>query len=473
MNRRKDNRWILQKNIRTSQIMLDFIDSIRVNSNNIDYETLIQEMNQHDYSNITSQSTLGVRMSQMAFYMLGYKSSDKFVPSFLTQKLLRDEIEVDKYALLNLYSMQYPHPFSDTSSNFRVYIGRLLVKLLLDDRLNRRLYIDELGWFIPFIETINQVEYEELIQKIIEYRNKTFDEKSTLFESIHNYDDVFSNTFHEMNYYFLRIFNGFGVVELCPDREHNNGRLFKFKHGDTETYRNDAYQSRASISGYVQISDNLIECAEKLNANYSPFDLPATQGSSISREYWLKDLYEFNMINYMATIDEIDNPDIIVNNMIHLSKFGSNDGRDFESAVKEVMDLFDERVHTEIISGSGDTDILCVFNLEDRLKKFNVDSKKTGRTLSQINPVRINNHLELNNSEYAIIVTSRFSRGANRDINGYRIVNIDAETLGKYILKNYNNNGEVKFEHIDMIITSNLGTNISNRIEYLTDSLFN
>ena len=36
----------------------------------------------------------------------------------------------------------------------------------------------------------------------------------------------FANTTHEVNYYFLRIFRGFGVLRIVPDSNHNGGKVF-------------------------------------------------------------------------------------------------------------------------------------------------------------------------------------------------------------------------------------------------------
>ena len=451
--------------------MIKYISEIKNNSNKIDYSEFINRMNEKN-SNITSESTLSVRMSQMAFYMLGYKSNESFVPSVLTQKFMKNSIEKQQYGLLNLFSMQYPHPFSETSDEFCLYIGRFILKLLTDNRLKNKLYIDEIIWFLPFFKKITFESYTKLVKEILEYRKLSYDKKKNLFESVDNFDDVFSNVTHELNYYFIRVFVGFEVFESIGDREHNQGKLFKFKHGETETYRSDAYKSKKAYSGYVKISDKTYNDVLKLLDKYSPFESPSTQSNTISKEFWLKDLYEFNMIDYLSVIENIEYPDSIVKEMIHLSKFGSNDGKDFENIVKEAMDLFQDVVHTEIISGSGDTDILCVFQDNTEKFKFNVDPKKSKKTLAQINPARIDNHLGINGSKYALIVTSRFSQGANKDIRGYRIVNLEAESLGKYILKNHHNNGLISYSDINKIINDNLGHNISRRVEWITDSLF-
>ncbi len=473
MNRTKDNRWIFQKNISSFKKMIEYVEELTTNSNVIEYNTLLRQLNQRENSNMTSESTLGVRMSQLAFYMLGYKSNDKFVPSILTQKYMSGNIEKEVFGLLNLFSMQYPHPFSNTDSLFSVYLGRLILKLLSDNRLSNKLYIDEFIWFLPFIKSIDLDSYNKLVNNILDYREKTYSEKLCMFELIDNYDDVFANVTHEFNYYFLRIFSEMGILILVEDSNHNDGNLFRFKHGDTNTYRTDAYKSRANVSGYVEINSIVYDSTVKLLDIFSLFSPIPTPANSISREYWIKDLYEFNMIDYLSAIESVDTPDIFVQEMIRESRFGDDSGKSFEIAVQKVFDLFEDVKYTELISGSGDTDVLCIFENQDLNElKFNIDTKKSKKGLSQINPSRINKHLEIHNSNYTIIITSRFSKGANKDIKGYKIVNLDVETLGKFVLSFFNNNNFLEYKNINDIIQQNFGSNISKRLEFLTDSLY-
>jgi hypothetical protein len=470
MIRTKDRRWILQKNINSSSKIIDFAKAIASLNNNISYDDLIHKLNEHtDRSNIGSTSTIGVRLSQLAFYMVGYKANDKFIPSIITQKLMNGDINEAEYGLLSLFSTQYPHPYSETNSDFNIYIGRFILSLLLDNRIDNKIYIDEFIWILVFVTEVTESIYEDIIEEILSYRKLSYKDKKNMFENVSDYNDVFSNVTHEVNYYFLRIYQGLGVFDIVCDQHHNEGNLFSFKHGKGKTFRNDAYMSRANKSGYVRISDDIAAKSKKLLEKFSLFDKPISQNEYLCKSYLLKEMYEFKMIDLLEVISNIDHVDKTINEMIHLSVNGSNDGKDFEVSVKNVFDLFEDIKYTEIISGSGDTDIICILDSDD---KINIDSKKSKKSLSQINPSRIKNHIEKNGSKYAIIVTSVFARGANKDISGYNIVNLDAETLGVYILKLFNGKKDIMFSPVDMIIENNLGSNISNRISALTDLIF-
>lgn len=409
LNRTKENRWILQKNISSSNLIKAFVEAMKEQGNAIDAETIKNNLKSKNIyrgrSGFGSSNTMGVRMSQMCFYMFGYKEDDSFIPSPMTQLLLQGDISPAETMLINLFSMQYPTPYSKTPSNFRLYIGRLLVQLLLDKRINNRLYIDESIWFLPFIDFIDKNRYENLIESILEYRKLSYKEKKTLFENVENYNDVFANCLHEFNYYFYRIFTGFGVFECVNDEMHNNGQLFTFIHGEN-TKRNDAYMSRKTNSGYIKINDCLLDKARLLVNRYSCYDVPITQADqNITRSEWIRDLYEFEPLKYISVITkDFTNAEEImetIKQMTYDSKFGGKDGKDFEKSLRDTFDLFREVRDAEIISGSGDTDILCHVINENELipYKINVDAKSTGKSTQSINAKRIMLHINKNGSD--------------------------------------------------------------------------
>lgn len=480
LNRTKDNKWIFQKNISSSNLISTYIDAMALQKNVINPEKIKNTLrNQKTYrgrSKNGSTNTMGVRLSQMCFYMIGYKKDSKFLPSTTTQMIQKEskKIGISEAFLVNLFSMQYPSPYSNTPDNFQIYMGRFLIKLLLEERIGRKIYIDEFIWFLPFIEEINETIYEELIEEILNYRKMTYEEKKELFHSIENYDNVFANCMHEINYYFLPIFLGFKVIELVSDSKHNNGQIFKFKHGKGTTYRKDAIGSRKNVSGYVKLSENLLDKAIILTNKYSAFDVPETQATASSKEDWIRNLYEFNMLDYINDIDFDKRYDeeviTCVKDMVYQSKYGTNDGKSFEKSLQPIFELFRENISVEIISGAGDTDLLCMMkNKDDSRYKINVDAKKTKNRLEGIHTTRILKHLKKNGSNYCIIVSPKFSKGAKTDINGCEIVTIEAETLANYCLKECinSNDGLADYTALNDIILNNQGIDITENVKSL------
>ena len=487
LDRRKNHKWILQKNVSSDDIIKSYLNVLSSSNGEINYAEVKQRLKDTNIykgrSNYGSISTMGVRFSQMCFYMFGYKVGKVFIPSPMTSNLLDQNCSVSKESnsLVNLFAIQYPHPYSDTSDDFELYAGRLIIKLLLEDRIDRKLYIDEIIWFLPFIERVNQTIYDELVDSIIEYRCLSYDQKNRLFKSVHNFDDVFANVTHEFNYYFLRIFKGFGAVKVVSDPNHNAGKLFKFHHGTGTTLRSDAYDSGKKNSGYVMLNDIVIDDAIKLNNSFSAFDIPTTMGTDgiYTRQDWLTSLYDTEPLNYLNCINssisrekEISDT---VNKMVYASKYGSHDGKEFEQALKPFMELFRETANVEIIGGAGNTDLLCA--MEDELEniyKINVDAKTRKAGLEEINARRLENHLQINNSKFCIVVAPRFASGVSCDIRGHNIVTIRAEDFGSYCYKECKNSkdGFADFESIHEMIENNMGTDITDLLRELTASRY-
>ena len=404
--RNKQHKWIFQKNISSADIMGEFISTANKYNNTANKNILLSELKSKGIykgrSSEGSTNTMGVRTSQMKFYMFGYslpsKSKNCFFPSPMTTSILKDtsSINIGKMSLVNLFSLQYPHPFSETPSCFKIYAGRLIVKLLLEERIEKKLYIDEFCYLLPFLETMDQHIYEELIQSILEFRKLSFLEKSLLFKQIHNYDDVFANVFHEVNYYFIRIFNGLNVFDIVGDPKYNEGNLHTFIHGKN-TRRNDAYVSRANWSGFIRLKNSIMEYAKILNDSYSCFDKPTTlqDDDVLSTEDFILELYQWKPLKYLSIIDSkkyrrSNEVSEVISNMVHMSKYGSRDGKDFENSLKPVFELFKQTANVEIISGSGDTDLLCAMrDLNDIIYKINVDGKTSGTSTSSLNPRRL------------------------------------------------------------------------------------
>ncbi len=491
LNRAKDNKWILQKNISSDDLFDAFIYGMSIQDNQINNDLLRQSLKaNHTYRGRSydgASSTMGVRLSQACFYMFGYKKDGKFISSPMTDMCRRHTISRQKASLVNLFSMQFPSPYSNTSNNFHIFIGRLIIKLLLEEKLDKRLYIDECIYFLPFIESIDKERYLELVDSILEWRNKTFFEKNALFHAIPEYDEIFANCAHEMNYYFLRIFQQFGVIDIIGDQGHNDGQLFVFKHGSNST-RNDAYAPHQPYSGYIQLNSAIEADARRLIAHFSPFGKPIALEDSISKDEWIRDLYEFEPLKYINLVNskQVTSGSVlgkddektfaeVIQAMVYHSKYGSRDGKSFEHALKPLFELFRENRSADIISGSGDTDLLCVMdNMDDNLYKVNVDAKTSRTSIQQINSRRIMKHLEIHGAKYCIIVSPRFCRGVRDDILGTNIVTIKAESLANYCLKECSNSNDNQADYttLDTIITKNLGQDISDSLDRITEERY-
>ncbi len=480
LERTKEKKWIFQKNISSGKLIQAYVETINDLKNISAKESIqsnLRQMNAYrGRSEAGSFSTLGVRFSQMCFYMFGYKTPRKmFMPTKMTENILKDK-DVGKNMLVNLFSIQFPHPYSKTDKEFEIYAGRLIVKLLTDERLLRRLYIDEFIWFLPFLKNINENSYEELVKSIIEYRFLSYEDKKKMFESVYNYVDIFANCLHECKYYFMKIFKEFSVFELVEDPEHNDGKLFRFKHGNTNTYRDDAINK---VPGYVELNNEIIDAAEILVQEFSPFEKPTLPSDEdiYSMEEWKTNLYDVEPLKYLATItpeySKQSEISIIMDNMEKSAILGSVDGKDFENSLKPVFELFDKIINVEIISGFGDTDLLCL--ADDEVKPFNLNvDGKCRSSSSHVNVIRLNKHLKKHGSRYCIVVAPKFPRGTIEDMEGQRIVALRSEALAKYCSKECleNKSGQADFDSLNEIIVNNLGTDITDKLNRLTEQRY-
>lgn len=489
--RSKDAKWILQKNVSSKDIITAYLECIK--DTHVDYLSVLKDLRNNDiYRGRSAEgavNTMGVRFSQMCFYMFGYQTEGKyFMPSPMTYNLFNKNcaLSSEDNSLVTLFSMQYPNPYSKTPESFNIYIGRLIVKLLLDSRIEYKLYIDEIIWFLPFIKRIDEASYRELISSILEYRTFSYEEKLKLFrESTRDYNDLYANVTHELNYYFLRIFEGFGVLSYFPDVLHNGGNIFAFKHGNGETYRTDSYKSRTKIPGYIMINSKVLKSAEKLNSRFSVFEKPTSMQSSFiySKQDWINSIYNLEPIQYLSCIsndfEELKEISTKITNMVNSSKYGSRDGKEFEASLKPVMELFDETRNVEILSGSGNTDLLCTMEEilsynKNPLYKMNVEAKTRKHALDQVNTRRLESHLKSVGSRFCIIVAPKFASGVTMDIAGHRIVTIKAEDLGNYCYKECSSNLNRKacFSDLYKIITQNMGHDITEKVQDLIESKY-
>ncbi len=478
LKREKQNKWIFQKNISSSNLIESYLDVLN-ETKDINKEIIIEQLkdagtyNGRSYKG--SLNTMGVRFSQMCFYMFGYKNnSSTFIPSQTTINILKKNNSKEKNMLINLFSIQYPHPYSKTSSEISIYAGRLLIKLLREECLDYKLYIDEMIYFLPFVNKCNNEMYTHLIDSIKEYRNLSYDDKKNLFELTEDWESLYANCLHEFYYYFSKIFNNFDVIEIVPDIKHNNGKIFRFRHGNVQkhtTYRTDKVCKERKCSGFIKLNDRLVRDADNLLKNYSPFDTPTSLSdeSIFSKQDWIHDLYEIELLKYLSVVfpDYSVQRDIInsIAEMQYLSRYCSIDGKDFEVSLKPVIELFRENLNVELISGSGDTDLLCVFDDTARNKqdyKINIEAKSRN-SANNMNVMRIKRHLEIHSSKYCIIVAPRFSRGNDLDISNMNMVSITADALGRYCSKEClsSNDGKADFNEINALIEDNLGKNIT------------
>ena len=157
------------------------------------------------------------RINTLEFYMFGYEdnSEDKrfiFSPlGNLFLKYIGDEQKLKKIFTTMLFAIQFPHWANGTPDCFKLYPFRLLLKLMSDERLEYKLYSTEYAYIVAFEKNASEANYENLVRKILEFRNYNDDKVVALLkEDEHTY----VNCIYEWQYYTQKLLKTIGIIDV-------------------------------------------------------------------------------------------------------------------------------------------------------------------------------------------------------------------------------------------------------------------
>lgn len=403
------------------------------------------------------------KINQLSYYMFGYQAKleghKKFIFSPLGNLLLQNVENSDlvsKIFLTMVWAVQFQHPHSGTDKQFQLFPFRLIFKLLMEPRLEGRLYAYEVAYYVVFVTQINEVSYEKLVNGILSLRSLSDVELANKFhEDTHTY----VNSVYEWEYYVSELFHSAGILE-----KHIGEEVCKLRHGKTAT-------NRKVTRGYVTIPDGIRSYLTELEVRY-PYDSKPLRLDDPERLRIdvVKEIYSF----YPRLLtQELEGSDSIAK-LLELPKlieqYANNPNNEtshlFEEVLEEGMNLF-FNVEAHGMGGPGHTDIECLYLTKN--KKFAVESKSTSNKLLGINVGRLREHREEIGGEYTIVVTPRYVPAAKRDIIGTPNVILLANTLAEYL---YNclihDERKIDYMEFDDIIVQNLGSDVSKAISSLT-----
>ncbi|MFT4243908.1 MAG: restriction endonuclease [Candidatus Woesearchaeota archaeon] len=356
-----------------------------------------------------------------------------------------------------LWGIQFSHPHNKTNERFNIYPFRLIFKLLLDKRLNNKLYVDEISYIVMFVESIkNSNQYTSLVNKILEFRELNDDEISSIFRN--DVSNNLVNAVYEWDYYVKNVLSYFNLIESFE-----GNIITKLNHG-TSTVR---YLKKS----FIKIESSVREFLTRLESEFSLYDTPIELKSEnyLTKEI-KKEIYNFCPTILLEELNE-DNQNYDILKLPKLiNEFAQNPdgvGYDkFEDILEESFNMF-YNVEANKRSGAGNTDIECIYF--DLNKKFAVEAKSTKNKLSLVNSGRLSEHLRLIGGKYTIVITSRYVPAVLHDIKNTNIVILLANTFSEFIYNNLiNNNREIDFKLFDDIIERKLGSDISSEISKLT-----
>lgn len=475
------NKWILYKHTSNYELIkavaLDVKNSCKTDISNIERERMQQRLatlNMYKARNPKNKplDSINHRINTLEYYMFGYEDcSDKkrfmFSPlGNLFLKYINDEDKLVKIFTTMLYAIQFQHPASGTDKEFQLYPFRLIFKLLLDERLDGKLYNYEYAQIIAFVSSVDEIAYETLVKKILMLRNKPVDEIKAIYKSD---EHTYVNAVYEWEYYTCKLLSTAGILNV-----EKGERICKLLH-PKKTGSKSAPTERTAKNGYVTLSGSVIKYVEKLLSAYSFAQEPLKlDDPERMRMDIVKEIYNFYPSVLMDEIGESGKLSSLLELPKLIETYSNNPDNDtaylFEKVLMEGFDMF-FNVDAKRIGGAGYTDIECLYITKK--KKFAVESKSTANKLLGINVGRLREHREKIGGEYTIVVTPRYVPAAKRDIKGSQIVIILASTFAEYLYNHiFHDVRDVDYADFDDIIVDHLGEDVSKFISNMTMTKF-
>ncbi len=416
------------------------------------------------------------RINTLEYWMFGYENKingeKKFIFSPLGNlflKYITDNEKLKKIFATMLFAIQLQHPANGTSADFQLYPFRLILQLLLDERLDGKLYNNEVEYLVVFEKTTTPESYELLIQKILELRKCNATEMMALFkENEHTY----VKSVYEWEYYTQTLLEQVGIIKRFE------GELICKLYHPTKTNSRSNPTGRKATLGYIEIAENMKPFIVKMNQAYSCFDKPILlKDSERLTVDCIKEIYNFYPQLLLEEIGEDDELSKLLELPKLIEQYSNNPDNDtaylFEDVLTEGFNMF-WNVEANKRGGAAHTDIECLYKINvSRRKKFAVESKSTANKLLGINAGRLREHREEIGGDYTIVVTSRYVPATKRDIKGTPIVIILASTFAEYLYNHiFHEVRDIDYKDFDDIIVNNLGKDVSGLISDLTLNKF-
>ncbi len=413
-------------------------------------------------------------INTLAYYMFGYKSDDadnRFIFSPLGNLFLKyfdDEEKRAKIFSTMLWSIQFPHPHSSTPWSFKLFPFRLIITLLTDKKLDKKLYFPEISYLVMQQKQIDKSSYEELVNEILKFRKLSLQEKQNLFDQDKH---LYVNACYEWSY-ISKIFADLKILERYDMK--TKDVICQITHPNRETSKSGP-TSRTVRNNYCKLSDNIVPYINKLISKYDCFQKPLQLDDKHRMQLDIvKEIYSFYPVELMNEIGESDELSSLLELPKLIEEYSNNPNNDtaylFEEVLEEGFNMF-YNVEAQRIGGAGHTDIECLYLTKK--KKFAVESKSTANKLSGINVGRLREHREEIGGDYTIVITPRYVPAAKRDIRGTDVVIILASTFAEYLYNHiFHEIREIDYADFDDIIVNHRGEDVSKYISNMTMKRF-
>lgn len=465
-----NQKWTLMKYFNDFDMLTLYANALRTNMSISDssIKELMQKMiesGKYKPRENLSIDTGKFKTIQVAWYMFGFyekgkRNNKKFVFSPLGNLLLDSLGNVD--AVTKIFSSMlvgnpFRNPFSKMSEEFNIFPFRLLFHLLLDERLECRLYNDEVFYLIMFLKTCSQDDYEEVVRDILSLRAKTTEEKYLLFKRDEN---VLANSIHEWRY-TSKLLAGASIILIHEGK--SVGSLVQGNGSGHRAYRTD----------YVSLNNSIVDFLKKLIDHYPFYEKPYTEeelSSKFSDDYWVSfyNFYPKLLLEELKLLDIEENQELLdIVSGINSYSLNLNEGDSdrFEKALTDSFNLF-KNVEARQIGGAGNTDVECIYTYKNAAKSFAIEAKSRRDKLIEVNTSRLQRHRSKIGAEYTLIVTSNYTPGAVSDIKQSQNVLFKASILSNYLYQSIKYNGrDLTYQFLDELVVNNIGKDLSDQLK--------
>ena len=476
------NKWILYKHTcnyeMVKAVALDVKNSCKTDISDVERYRMQDRLAALDLYKTRNPSdrpldSINHRINTLEFWMFGYENKingeNKFIFSPLGNLFLKhisDESKLKKIFTAMLFAIQFQHPANGTRPEFQLYPFRLILQLLLDERLGGRLYNNEVEYLVVFQKEVTPASYEKLVNDILDLRKLSTVEMAVRFKAD---EHTYVKSVYEWEYYTQTLLEQVGIINRFE------GELICKLYHPTKTNSQSLPTGRKATLGYITINSEVKPFVEKMIKEYSCFEktISLSDPERLTIDC-VKEVYSFYPQLLLNEIGESDELSKLLELPKLIEEYSNNPENDtaylFEDVLTEGFNMF-YNVEAHKRGGAAHTDIECLYI--SKRKKFAVESKSTANKLLGINAGRLREHREEIGGEYTIVVTSRYVPATKRDIKGTPIVIVLASTFAEYLYNHiFHEIREIDYKDFDDIIINNLGTDISQQISDLTLNKF-
>ena len=484
----KKAKWTLMKYVKSFDLLVHYAKLLRELKAKIDEDSIVEINSIMEGMGVyqprfgkPSVDTTNFKICQIVYSMFAYRSFEskgKEVVFSPLGNLLLDHINdtriVSKVFATMLYALPFNHPYNKMDPSFNLYPFRLVFKLLTDDRLDCKLYEDELFYYVLWVKDIDENSYDKLVKDIVAFRALPADNKIALFTNRLSVQDALANALHETHYLFGQL-NSSGIAQV-----HKGDKICTLHHGgfgrkEVPDYLSDQELAQVKFTGhrnytksYITLVSDIQKLLTDLLDTYPYYEKPHDLASVLDTHDYVLQLYNFYPKELLASLgitqSRIQTILQITEDIKRLSRNqDEGDCYRFEDALTNAFNEFDD-VEAIKIGGAGNSDIECMYLAIN--EKFDVEAKSTQTKLAGINAGRLRLHRMKIGSKYTVVVAPYYKPSVESDIANSETVMITASSLSNYLYQYsiHSRNGELSYKPLYDIIQLSLGKNITSLV---------